>query len=439
MKQKIIFLLVVVSLHITRAQELARRPLLGIQMLKVDEDTRRVMHLPDLKGVLIKSVIPNSTAVKAGFETGDVLLKLNDQEINSPEEGIKFVAASASGESFSYELIRDHKIIKGTSVFEAMPLEKHEGMEMVYTSISTVNGLQRLIISKPNDAQKHPAIIFIGGIGCYSLDFPMEPERSEVQLLNALTREGYVCIRAEKPGVGDNMKCTPCAEVSFNNEISSYISAAQAVKKYAYVDSSSVYIIGHSMGGVMAPVIAQQTRIKGIIAYGTIGSGFIEYLAKTRRTLAEAYKMSPEDTDDYIKDYCECAGYYFVEGLTTEEAAKKKAACKDYLSVFDYRSRAYNKELYALNIPGAWKDFSGKALLLWGENDFISSKEDHQVIANTVNYYHKGNADFILVKSASHGMNVANSYEEALSKNAAGAKYNPEVGTTISKWLKSIG
>jgi pimeloyl-ACP methyl ester carboxylesterase len=419
------------------AQDLPRRPLLGTQLVKVDEDTKRVMDLPEMKGALIKSIIPHSTAEKAGFKTGDVVLKLNGHEINSPAEAVELVANSVSGTSFTYELIRDKKVITGNTVLEPMPVEKYPGIEMVYSSVKTINGLQRLIISKPTDSKKHPAIIFIGGIGCYSLDFPLEPERSEVLLLNHLTKQGYVCIRAEKPGVGDNRKCTPCAEVSFDNEISGYVSAAQAIKKYDYIDSSSVYIIGHSMGGVMAPVVAQQTNVKGIIAYGTIGSNFIEYLAKSRRTLAKAYNMSPEETEIYIKDWCECSVHYFVDGMSTKEVANKKPDCERYLSVFDYRSSAYNKQLYDLNIAAAWKDYKGKALLIWGESDFVSTKDDHQIIVNNINFYHKGNASYLGIPSTSHGMGIASSMQEAI--NATNEKYNPEVGLKISQWLKRTG
>ncbi|MBL7932420.1 MAG: alpha/beta fold hydrolase [Bacteroidia bacterium] len=435
MKKEIIFLLSLCFFSLN-SQELSRRPLLGIRMVSVTAETQRVMNLPEQKGVLIEKVIANSTAEKAGFKIGDILLKLNNEEITTPEQAVKLVAQSASGQIFTYEILRDKELKKGSSTFEPMPVEKHEGIVMEYKAVKTVNGMQRLIVSRPPDNKKHPVLVFIGGIGCYSLDFPMDDKRSEVQLLNRLTREGYVCVRAEKPGVGDNMKCTPCNEVSFNHEIESYISAVNAIKEYSYVDSAGIFILGHSMGGVMAPVIAAGAKVKGIIAYGTIGSNFLEYLAKTRRTLALAYEMNPQETDDYIKDWCECSAYYFLDGLTTAQATEKKVACSEILSIFDLRSPAYNKELYALNIPGAWKNFNGKALLLWGENDFVASKEDHEIIAATVNYYHKGNAVFKVVKNSSHGMNVSHSMQEAVRQEED--DFNPEVSLTILSWLKSV-
>jgi pimeloyl-ACP methyl ester carboxylesterase len=418
------------------AQELARRPFLGIQMEKVSDDTKRIMELPSVKGVLVKGVIAASSAEKAGFLPGDVLLKLNDTEVNSPSDAIKTVASYQGGDEFSYELIRKGKTMKGKSKFKPAATETYNNITMHYTATKSVAGVQRLIISQPKTTNaKSPAVIFIGGIGCYSLDTPSDTGRSEIQLLNLLSRSGYVCVRVEKPGVGDNMKCTPCAEVSFMDELDGYINAIKTVKTYSYVDTNAIFIVGHSMGGVMAPLAAQQTKIKGIIAYGTIGSNFMEYLLKTRRTIGEAYQWNKDETDEYIKDYCECAAYYFVEKMTTEEAAKKKEVCKDYLSVFDYRSRKYNDQLYDLNIPAAWKKFGGKALLLWGETDYIASKEDHEIIVETVNHEHPGNAQFNMIAKSTHGIQYAETFQQARTSPGA---YNPTLAKTILDWLNKI-
>ncbi|HWY37350.1 MAG TPA: prolyl oligopeptidase family serine peptidase, partial [Bacteroidia bacterium] len=333
----------------------------------------------------------------------------------------------------TYEIIRGSKSLKGRSVFRAAPEENYKDIEMQYTATKTVNGIQRLIVSKPKNIQKAPAVIFIGGIGCYSLDNPLDSSRSETQLLNSLTRAGYVCIRAEKPGVGDNMQCKPCTEISFTEELSGYINAVKTIKQYTYVDSNNVYVIGHSMGGVMAPLIAGKTPVKGIVAYGTIGSNFIEYLAKTRRTIGEAYNWSAPETDEYIKEYCECAFYYFVEKMSSKEAGSKKESCKEYLSIFDYRSRKYNDELYELNIPGAWKDFNGKALLMWGEADYIASKEDHEIITKELNNLHPGSATFTIVKNSTHALQNASSFQEARTGEGS---YNPGAAQTIMQWLK---
>lgn len=201
------------------SQELKRRPFLGIQMGKITDDVKRIMELPADKGVLINGVIPNSTAEKIGLQKSDILLKINNTEVNDPAEGVKLVSNYRGGDEFTYELLRNKKLIKGKSVFKEMPKEQYSNIDMEYTATKSVAGLQRLIVSKPKTVRRSPAIIFIGGIGCYSLDNALDTSRGETQLLNALTRAGFVCVRAEKPGVGDNTKCKPCEQVSFKEEL----------------------------------------------------------------------------------------------------------------------------------------------------------------------------------------------------------------------------
>lgn len=420
--------------HNASAQALSRRVYLGIRMENLTDDAGNIMGIGDVKGVLITEVLLKSTAEAAGFKKGDILLTVNSTPMGSTSETISYLGSQKVGDNFTYRLLRDKKEVKGKATFKSFPEEHYAGIDMIYSEAQSSVGLQRVIISKPKNKAKLPVIVFIGGMGCYSLDFPLDTTRSEVQLLNSLTRAGYLCARAEKPGVGDNAKsCKPCNEISLNEETDGYVQIVKALKKRDDVDSNSIYIFGHSMGGVFAPLVAEKTPIRGIIAYGAIGSNFLEYLVKTRKTIAEAYQLSPEESDDLVKDFCECAVYYFADSMTTAEAAKKKASCADYLSIFDLRSRAYNEELYVLNIPSLWKSYPGKVLALWGESDYISSRDDHQMISDAVNYYHKGNATFLSVKNDEHGMGTATSFQEA--KNNPGP-YNPELGKVVLNWLQ---
>jgi pimeloyl-ACP methyl ester carboxylesterase len=363
------------------------------------------------------------------------LIRLNNELLRGPNNAVSYVGTQQSGSSFRYELIREKKHINGKAVFKPFPKEKYPDLEVIYTDVKSATGLQRILLTKSvKQAGRMPLIVFIGGIGCYSLDVPQDTGRSELMLLNGLARNGFLTARLEKPGMGDAAgHSKPCSQISFDEETDAYVAAIRKLKQRSDVDADAVYIIGHSMGGVFAPKIAQQTRIRGIVAYGTIGSNFPEYLVKTRRTIGEAYGWTPDETDTYVKDYCECACFYFAEKMSTEEATRKKPACRDYLSVFDFRSRAYNDQLYATNIPGQWKGYGGHVLLLWGESDFISSHDDHELLAGAINFYHPDAAMFQTIKNADHGMNIAASFQAA---RTGSGPYNKDIGDVILSWLR---
>jgi pimeloyl-ACP methyl ester carboxylesterase len=434
MKNWLICLLLTTAMVKTKAQELPRRSFLGTRLERVTSDLQRIMELPDTSGALVSDVIPGSTAQAAGLKKGDILLQIDGRQIHTPAEAVAYVGSRQSNTKFTYDFIRNKKRLHGSATFKPYPVESYKDLDVIYTQAQTEMGLQRLIITTPKTKTNLPIVVFIGGIGCYSLDAPFDTARSETQLLNKLARAGFTTVRIEKPGVGDAAgHSKACNEIGFMEEADGYVTAINDIRKRPGFGNEHVYIIGHSMGGVMAPLVAAHTEISGIIAYGTIGSNFLEYLMKTRRTIAEAYGWSPEETDDYTKDACECASYYFAEKQTTEQAAMKKGVCGEYLPVFDLRSRQYNDELYALNIPAAWKGFKGKALLAWGTSDFISSEEDHKIITDAVNYYHNGNASFVTIHNTAHDMGFAASFKEALTNPGA---YNPEIGNVFLEWLK---
>lgn len=436
MKSYLFILILCFGLTI-HAQTLPRRSYMGIRMENLTDDARKMIGLKEEYGILISEVLPNSTALKAGLKKGDILLKLGDLNPKNIDDVIVYLGSKPTGTILTFEIHRNGKRIKQEYDLMEFPHEVYNDLEVIYAESKSDIGLQRIIItkSKNNSDKKLPVIAFIGGIGCYSLDTPMDTSRSETQLLNQLSRAGFLCARLEKPGMGDNAKfCKACNQVSFNEESNSYLNSIIELKNRPDVDTNNIFIFGHSMGGVFAPLIAKKTSVKGIIAYGTIGSNFIEYLAKTRRTIATAYLMSPVETDQLVKDFCECAHYYFVEHLTSDEAAVKKPICKEYLSIFDLRSPSYNDELYAFNIPSLWKDYTGKALIIWGGSDYISSKEDHEIIASTVNRYHPGQATMITIDHTDHGMYLATNFQEAANNPGP---YNFSTGNQILAWLKS--
>lgn len=419
---------------ILSAQDMQRRSFLGIQMEAVTPDIQRVMELPSASGILINSVIAGSSADAAGFRKSDVLLTVDGKEMNETQEMVQYIADKKGDRSFSYELIRKGKKISGKSKLKSYPPEQYKGMQVIYTQAKTAAGLIRLIITKPEKEGRFPTVAFIGGYGCYSLESPFDTGRSEVQFLQALTRAGYMTVRIEKPGIGDAQGVSkPCGEIGFHEEADVYTTAIQDLKKRNDVQAENIYIFGHSMGGVMAPLVAAKTPIKGIIAYGTIGSNFMEYLAKTRRTLGQAYNMSPDSLDAFIKMACDCSAFYFADGMTTEEAEAKIPGCGYYVSVFDERARLYNRELYTLNIPRAWRSFAGRALFIWGEADFVASREDHQILADAVNQYHAGKASFTTLPNATHGIQYAESFQQGLNNPGS---YNAGLNNLVIDWLK---
>jgi len=416
----------------TVSQELPRRPFLGIAMVNLPDT------VPPNHGVLIEEVFPNSTAEAAKWKVGDVLTQMDGNRIAHIDDVVSRLRSMEGGRSFTYTLVRNGKPVKGSTKLMIRPKESYPGISMEYGSFSSAIGQQRMIIGRPvaSGAAKLPVVVFIGGISCYSLDLANDTTRGEVQLLNLLARNGYMTVRAEKPGVGDGATTSKaCKETSLHEEMESYVQLVKQLKQRADVDSNTISVFGHSMGGVMAPLMAQRTAIQRIIAYGTFGSSLIEYWPKTRRTIGEAYGWPLDSIETHARVSAECNAWHFSHGLRYEESVAQRPECASHI-LTGVRSHDYLDQLYRTNMAALWKDYPGKALFLWGASDYIAAKDDHEILAAVMVRHAPGSGTMRIVPATDHGLNSAADFRAAATSRGP---YNPEVGKIVLEWLKRDG
>ena len=424
-------LLFLCVLSASAQDKLPRRAFFGVRMERLTDEAARIMKLSATKGVLVGSVVPGSTAEAAGLQRGDVWFTLNEKEINSPAEGAEAVQQLREGQSFAYTYRRAGVMHTEKAVAKAYPKEKNADFDVEYGAVRVKDNLLRSICTHPRKAGKLPAVMFIQGVGCYSVDMPMDTNTVEAQLLGNLTRNGFITYRVDKPGMGDSQG-GPCTAVDFEQEAEVYRQALLELRRRNDVDTSKIFVIGHSMGGVFAPLLAQDIPIRGIIAYGTIGANFMEYFANSRRTIAQAYEMSPAETDNYVKLNCECFMPYFSEGVPLDQIAALKPQCRDVVSSMG-RDAPFWQQLYSKNLPGLWSEYDGNVLAVWGKSDYVSTRQEHQLISDIVNQAHPGRGRFVELDNCDHGMKIATSPQQAAREHPN--QFNPVVVETVKQWL----
>ena len=121
---------------------------LGVDMLPIDELVRRRFALPRESVVLVNSVMPGSPAEKGGLRRGDVILKLDDAPIQSPQDLVAKIARRKPGSEIRLELFRKGSITKASvrlgerpeaqdlSRLRSEPLEREETEEPERDSFS---------------------------------------------------------------------------------------------------------------------------------------------------------------------------------------------------------------------------------------------------------------------------------------------------------------
>ncbi len=97
----------------------AEQPHLGLSLAPLSPDERSQLGLQDEKrGVLVQSVVPNSPAESKGLQAGDVILRVGDRDVGSPQQAVEDIQGAHKDGRQSVLLLvwRD-----GSQLFMAVP------------------------------------------------------------------------------------------------------------------------------------------------------------------------------------------------------------------------------------------------------------------------------------------------------------------------------
>ena len=83
------------------------RGYLGVGLQPLEENIAESLGLPKEQGELVRSVVPGEAAARAGIQQGDVIVRVNGQEV-SPDQTVSYLVANADvGTRIPVEIIRD--------------------------------------------------------------------------------------------------------------------------------------------------------------------------------------------------------------------------------------------------------------------------------------------------------------------------------------------
>ena len=291
---------------------------------------------PHAHGAAVTAVAAGSTADAAGFRSGDVITAVGGAVVRLPQDVMTAMSRQAAGDNVSLAFVRDGGAMQRRVVLRPYPRESLPNVSFDYGSVRLDDGARlRTIISVPEGrGGRVPAVMLLQGGGCGSVDMPFVPDAGQHGLLRAVAGQGYVTMRVEKSGVGDSSG-PPCDVIGYEQELAGYRAALDAVRRHPAVDPSRIYLLGISLGGVFAPVLARESSVRGIVVYGTI-----------------AFAPTP----------------------------------------YPGRSERFFKEIASLDVPAAWAAIDARVLALHGSYDETTSVADHARIAEVVNARRSGRA-----------------------------------------------
>jgi dienelactone hydrolase len=349
---------------------LPRRAALGVALAVRDDGA-----------VIVGSMSETSAAAAAGMMVGDAIAALDGTPISTMAQVQSFVGAHRGGDVLAVDIERDGARSRLRATLQPFPSERLPNTTFTYGHV-TIDGDLRLrtIVSTPTGAAtRAPAVLILQGGGCSSVDVPQAGSTGPNALVHAIAAQGFVTMRIDKPGAGDS-EGPPCPEIGYREELAGYRAALQALVANPAVDPDRVFLIGLSLGGFFAPIIAQDAEIAGISVYGTIAFTPTPYPGRSERFFREIAEV-----DDILE---------------------------------------------------LWAEVDTRVQVLHGTYDATTTASDHAKIAQAVNAARPGRAEHRELEGLDHGATRQPSLE-AGARNPGGGEQVTDLQDAVLEFLRA--
>ena len=286
------------------------------------------------------------------------------------------------------------------------------------------------LLTLPDDTTKPvPAVVFVHGSGASNRDEKVGKLTPFKDLAEGLAARGIASVRYDKRSFAYGRKMLKEKNITVKEEtIEDAVRATQLLRKDGRIDRNRIFIVGHSMGAMLAPRIdAQGGNYCGLILMA--GSPYkLEdiILRQNQQAMGGLNKLLQWIAAFQVKKLKKTfAGLY---DLTDEEAKKRKFAGGTTLYYF--------KEMGEHPAPGFLKLSRKPLLILQGEKDFQASAAVDFAGYQTLLEGHD-NATFKLYPGLNHAFvpALSDDINKARKEYAEERHIGEEVISDIARWI----
>jgi uncharacterized protein len=451
----LIYFFLCVSFVNAYTQNIQRKGSLGISFYPSIPDSL-VKKLNYKKGCVVRLPVKSTTADAIGLQSNDIITEVNGIEIVLPNQILAVAKTLRANETVTVKIIRNDKeqVLNGKVV--AKPFEISTTATISYGEFAYKNGYVRTIYRTPLNSKPIGTIYFLQGLPCYSLDNRGALDKTK-QALDAMAERGFAVYCIEKGDMGDNVNMQACDGMSFNEELEMYEAGYTHLLTLKTVDTEKIFLFGHSMGGVTAPLLAQKFQPKGVAVYGTVFKPWMEYLMDAFIMQPQYYGQDAAALRDKLEKIKPYIYDYFYSDKSINEIVKTKEGLQAFQDFIEFdaktklgasgRNMQVHKDMNTHNIAKAWRNTKSYVLAVYGECDIAAiNADDHQAIASYVNKNRPGKGTFWLAPGATHTFEDIGTMEEFIkwqSKEAEYLKYAQERFSTkifdyVCNWMKEV-
>jgi dienelactone hydrolase len=247
-------------------------------------------------------------------------------------------------------------------------------------------------LSLPSGAGPFPAVVLVQGSGPSDRDETIGPNKTLKDVAVGLASQGVAVLRFDKRTQVYPVKASLQKQFTVKDEaIDDALAAVALLRNQSSIDKNQIYVLGHSLGGMLVPrIAAADPRIAGIISMaGAVRSleqsilDQYQYLFGADGSITGTEQKMIDDARKTVAD---------VAALTPEEAAKNRMISGAPASYW-FDLRGYDPPALAAKLPQ-------RVLVLQGERDYQVTVADFEKWKAAL--ASKPNAEFHLYPALNH-------------------------------------
>ncbi|WP_154223461.1 PDZ domain-containing protein [Marinicella rhabdoformis] len=433
-------------------------PVCATEKLKPQSFLGLVAQADTTGNVVVQRVLPQATADAVGLQIGDVIQSINQKPISSFEQIIALVKEIGVSENIEVAIVRQDKAMTLKGAMQGKARESHAEYDVLYDVVEHQGDSLRSIVYQPKNMKsgdKRPAMFYIQGYTCQSIDHAMVPNLTMQQLLDAVVLSGMVVYKMEKLGVGDSQGKKRCEEVDFSTEMAGFESGIKALKSYDFVNAEQVFIFGHSLGGVYAPFLAEKYQLAGVAVYGAVIKPWYEYMLDIFGEQSVMMGTPKATAEANVKNIQPLLSAW----LNSNQSWSQLQNNPSYKAGWDsgllpvqgeqilQRHFSFFRDLNRYDLKTAWKNSRQPVLAIHGEFDIqaISENWAHDLVA-VVNEGNKVTATAKVIKNTDHGLMRYDDMQALQADMSAGSyspgnpgqHYNSDVAQVLIDWMAAV-
>jgi dienelactone hydrolase len=224
-------------------------------------------------------------------------------------------------------------------------------------------------LSVPARSGPSPAVVLVHGSGPVDRDATIGPNKVFRDLAHGLASRGVTVLRYEKRTREHGRRVAPLRQFTVKEEtIDDAVAAVRLLRGTPGIDPDRVYVLGHSLGGMLAPriAVAAGTLVRGLIVLAGAVRPLEQSLADQTRYLAMADGTISVDEQRQLDELA----------ALIERVKTMKATDAPVQMIGAAAPASYLVDLRGYDPPAAARALDLPMLVLQGERDYQVTTDD---------------------------------------------------------------